>query len=158
MFRTGFGYDSHRLIEGKPLIIGGVQIEYSKGCLAHSDGDVLIHSLCDALFGAAGLKDIGTHFPDTDPQYKNISSLILLQETVKLIQQEGFTVINTDMTILLEKPKLMPYIDLIREKLSMYLQISLAEISVKAKTNEKMGFIGQEEGIVAMTMVMVEKR
>jgi 2-C-methyl-D-erythritol 2,4-cyclodiphosphate synthase len=158
MFRTGFGYDSHRLIEGKPLIIGGVQIEYSKGCLAHSDGDVLIHSLCDALFGAAGLKDIGTHFPDTDPQYKNISSLILLQETVKLIQQEGFTVINTDMTILLEKPKLMPYIDLIREKLSMYLQISLAEISVKAKTNEKMGFIGQEEGIVAMTMVMIEKR
>ena len=156
-FRAGTGYDSHRLEEGRKLYIGGVEIPHYKGCVAHSDGDVLIHALCDALFGAAGLKDIGSHFPDTDPQFQNIDSKILLSRTIALLHQQNWEINNVDSTVLLEKPKLSPYINEMIAILSSILQISPSSLSIKAKTNEKMGFVGQEDGIVAMVTVTIKK-
>ncbi|MEG1555428.1 MAG: 2-C-methyl-D-erythritol 2,4-cyclodiphosphate synthase [Bacteroidales bacterium] len=151
--RIGFGYDSHQLIGGRDLVIGGVKIPHSKGMLAHSDGDVLIHALCDALLGAAALKDIGTHFPDTDNQYQNIDSKILLFETMSLIQREGWHVNNADTTVVIETPKIAPYIDKVVANLSSLLQISSTALSIKAKTNEKLGFVGREEGVAAYAVV-----
>ena len=146
-FRIGFGYDSHRLEFGLPLRLGGVDIESERGCVAHSDGDAVIHALCDALLGAAALGDIGTHFPDNDATFKGIDSRILLQKTVELLQNENWKVNNIDVTIILEKPKLANYKPLIQNELARILQVNSSVVSVKAKTNEKMGFLGRGEGV-----------
>ena len=141
-FRVGFGYDSHRFAPGRPLVIGGVVVPYELGLAAHSDGDVLIHAVCDALLGAAGLKDIGTWFPDTDDTYKNADSTLLLAKVVEVIKERGWQVNNLDCTLVLERPKMKPHIDNIILKLSQLLDVSSENIAVKAKTNEKMGFTG----------------
>jgi 2-C-methyl-D-erythritol 2,4-cyclodiphosphate synthase len=155
IYRSGFGFDTHALIEGLPLRIGGIDILHSKGASGHSDADTLIHALCDALLGAAALGDIGTHFPDTDPQYKNIDSTILLQQVNRLIRQKGYHVVNVDSTVCLQQPKLAQYIPQIRQRISEVLEIPVEAISVKAKTSEKLGFIGREEGLSAYAVVMI---
>lgn len=152
-FRIGFGYDSHRFAPERPLVIGGIRIPYELGLAAHSDGDVLIHALCDALLGAAGLKDIGTYFPDTDKQFENIDSTLLLQKVVDLLHEKGWLVNNVDCTLILEKPKMKPYIDGMINRLSELLQIDHSQMAIKAKTNEKMGFVGRGEGIAATAIV-----
>ena len=152
-FRVGFGYDSHRFAPGRPLVIGGVVIPYELGLKAHSDGDVLIHAVCDALLGAAGLKDIGTWFPDTDDTYKNADSTQLLAKVLEVIHGKGWVVNNLDCTLVLEKPKMKPYMDEIVLKLSQLLDLSSECIAVKAKTNETMGFTGAGEGIAAVAAV-----
>lgn len=156
-YRVGFGYDSHRFATGIPLFLGGVNIPFEKGCVAHSDGDVLIHALCDALLGAAALDDIGTHFPDKDSAFKNIDSTILLKKVVGMVHSKGFQIQNMDVSILLECPKLAPFVSLIRQSLSKILEIEETGISIKAKTNEKMGFVGREEGIAVYVVVMIKK-
>lgn len=156
-FRVGFGFDVHQLTAGRDLIIGGVNIPHTKGALGHSDADVLIHAICDALLGAAGLKDIGTYFPDTSAEFKGIDSCILLERVVELISQKGFTIGNVDSSLVLESPKIKPFIDQMRNTLSLLLKISIDEISIKATTNEKMGFIGREEGVAAYAICMIEK-
>lgn len=152
-FRVGFGYDSHRFAPGRPLVIGGIVIPYELGLAAHSDGDVLIHAVCDALLGAAGLKDIGTWFPDNDDTYKNADSTQLLAKVVEVVGEKGWTVNNLDCTLVLERPKMKPYVDDIILKLSQLLHVSPENIAVKAKTNEKMGFTGAGEGIAAVAAV-----
>ena len=154
-FRVGFGYDSHRLAEGLPLVLGGVRIPSDRGCVAHSDGDAVIHALCDALLGAAALDDIGTHFPDTDPAYKGIDSTRLLQETVALLRTKGWRVNNTDITIILEKPKLADHKPLMRTRLSQLMEVAEDAVCVKAKTNEKMGFVGAGEGVTVTAAVSI---
>jgi len=156
-YRVGFGYDSHRFATGIPLFLGGVNIPSEKGCVAHSDGDALIHAICDALLGAAALDDIGTHFPDNDPSLKNIDSTILLKKVVEILHTQGFQIQNMDASILLECPKLAPFVSLIRQSLSKILEIEETGISIKAKTNEKMGFVGREEGIAVYVVVMIKK-
>lgn len=156
-FRVGFGYDSHRFAPGRPLVIGGIVIPYELGLAAHSDGDVLIHAVCDALLGAAGLKDIGTWFPDNDDTWKGADSTVLLAKVMDLLSERGWQVNNLDCTLVLEKPKMKPHIDDIAAKLSSILQISQDQIAVKAKTNEKMGFTGAGEGIAAMAAVTLRK-
>ncbi len=156
-FRVGFGYDSHRFAPGRPLVIGGVVVPYELGLAAHSDGDVLIHAVCDALLGAAGLKDIGTWFPDTDDTYKNADSTLLLAKVVEVIKEKGWLVNNLDCTLVLERPKMKPHIDNIILKLSQLLDVSSENIAVKAKTNEKMGFTGAGEGIAAVAAVTLRK-
>lgn len=156
-FRVGFGYDSHRFAPGRPLVIGGVVVPYELGLAAHSDGDVLIHAVCDALLGAAGLKDIGTWFPDTDDTYKNADSTLLLAKVVEVIKERGWQVNNLDCTLVLERPKMKPHIDNIILKLSQLLDVSSENIAVKAKTNEKMGFTGAGEGIAAVVAVTLRK-
>lgn len=156
-FRVGFGFDVHQLTEGRDLIVGGVKIPHSKGALGHSDADVLIHAICDALLGAAGLKDIGTYFPDTSSEFKGIDSKLLLERVVELLSQKGFSIGNVDSSLVLEKPKIKPYIDLMRNTLAPVLRIHVDEISIKATTNEKMGFIGREEGIAAYAVCMIER-
>lgn len=155
--RVGLGYDSHRLGENRKLVLGGIEIPFTKGCIAHSDGDVLLHAIGDALLGSLALKDIGTHFPDHDPQYKNMDSRILVAHIVSLIHREGWRVHNLDATIVAEQPKISPYVDAITDVLVSLLKIPSRQISVKAKTNEKLGFIGREEGIAAMAIVTVTK-
>ena len=154
-FRVGFGYDSHRLAEGLPLVLGGVGIPSDRGCVAHSDGDAVIHALCDALLGAAALDDIGTHFPDTDPAYKGIDSTRLLQETVALLRTKGWRVNNADITIILEKPKLADHKPLMRTRLSQLMNVPEDAVCVKAKTNEKMGFVGAGEGVAVTAAVTI---
>jgi 2-C-methyl-D-erythritol 2,4-cyclodiphosphate synthase len=154
-YRIGQGYDIHRLIPGKPLMIGGVPIDSPVGSEAHSDGDVLLHSLIDALLGACGLGDIGDHFPPSDDRYKNISSLMLLQQVLPLIRQAGFQLVNLDATVFLEKPKLGPYKLRIRELLAQHLQLSLDCISFKAKTAEKFPPVGTQEAIAASVTVLL---
>lgn len=154
-FRVGFGYDSHRLEPGLKLRLGGVDIESDRGCVAHSDGDALIHALCDALFGAAGLEDIGTHFPDTDPAYKGVDSTILLQKAVEILHLSGWQVNNADLTIILERPKLSPYKLLIKSRIAKILRVSEDVVAVKAKTNEKMGEVGRGEGVAATAIVSI---
>ena len=156
-FRVGFGYDSHRFAPGRPLVIGGVVIPYELELKAHSDGDVLIHAVCDALLGAAGLKDIGTWFPDTDDTWKSADSAILLSKVVSVVKEKGWEVNNLDCTLVLEKPKMKPYIDPIIERLSQLLGIEAENIAVKAKTNEKMGFTGAGEGIAAVAAVTLRR-
>ena len=156
-FRVGFGYDSHRFAPDRPLVIGGVAIPYELGLAAHSDGDVLLHAVCDALLGAAGLKDIGTWFPDTDDTYKNVDSTQLLAKVVEVIHAKDWMVNNLDCTLVLEKPKMKPYIDDIIAKLSQILDTPTENIAVKAKTNEKMGFTGAGEGIAAVAAVTLRK-
>lgn len=156
-FRVGFGYDSHRLAAGLKLRLGGVDIASDRGCVAHSDGDAVIHALCDALLGAAALGDIGTHFPDNDMAFKGIDSTILLRRTVELLHQKGWQVHNADVTIVLERPKLMDYKPLMQKCLAELLQIPVDAVSVKAKSNEGMGFTGHGEGVAVMAAVTVVK-
>jgi len=152
-FRIGHGYDVHRLGEERELILGGVKIPSAKGCIAHSDGDVLIHAICDALLGAASLGDIGTHFPDSDPQYKNISSVVLLEQVVDLLNQKNYKINNIDSTIAAQKPKLAPYMEQIKTSLAKILKTDA--ISVKATTTEKLGFVGAEQGITAYAVALI---
>ncbi|MDT8401037.1 MAG: 2-C-methyl-D-erythritol 2,4-cyclodiphosphate synthase [Bacteroidales bacterium] len=155
--RTGQGIDFHKLVEGRLLWLGGISIPSGKGCLAHSDGDVLIHAICDALLGAAGLRDIGYHFPDTDEKYKGIDSRILLKETLALIRAKGFQIINIDSTICLEEPRLSAYIEKMKISLAEICSIEKELVSVKATTTEKMGFAGRGEGVAAIANVLLEK-
>ena len=156
-FRVGFGYDSHRFAPDRPLVIGGVVIPYELGLAAHSDGDVLLHAVCDALLGAAGLKDIGTYFPDTDSAWKNADSTMLLTKVVDLISDKSWKVNNLDCTLVLEKPKMKPHVDQIIIRLAELLRVEPDRIAVKAKTNEKMGFTGAGEGIAAVAAVSLIK-
>jgi 2-C-methyl-D-erythritol 2,4-cyclodiphosphate synthase len=155
--RIGQGIDFHRLAPGLDLWLGGVKIPSEKGCVAHSDGDTLLHAVCDALLGAAGLNDIGHHFPDTNEEFKNIDSKILLRKTILLIAGKGYKIINIDCTICLEKPRISPYISEIKEVISGITGISLQDVSVKATTTEKLGFTGREEGMAAFAVVLLEK-
>ncbi|MGI8952648.1 MAG: 2-C-methyl-D-erythritol 2,4-cyclodiphosphate synthase [Chitinophagaceae bacterium] len=154
--RIGFGVDFHQLIEGRNLWIGGVQVPHSKGALGHSDADVLLHAICDAMLGAACLGDIGTHFPDTANEFKNIDSKILLQKTYALIAKENYQIINIDSSICLETPKIKNFIPQMQQAISPILKISINQISIKATTTEKMGFIGREEGLVAYATVLLQ--
>jgi len=153
--RIGQGIDFHRLEKGLNFWLGGISVPSEKGCVAHSDGDVLLHAICDALLGAAGLRDIGFHFPDTDDEYKNIDSKILLKKTISLIKTKNFKVINIDSTVCLEKPKISPFIPEMREVISSIVGIETENISIKATTTEKMGFTGREEGVAAMAVVLL---
>jgi len=155
--RTGFGYDSHRLVEGRPFMLGGIAIPHDKGGLGHSDADVLLHAICDALLGAVALRDIGLHFPDTDAAWKDADSRKLLAHVVKLLREKGWTVGNMDCTVVLEKPKLRPHVDAMRAAIAELLGTDQDAVSVKASTNEKMGFVGREEGVCAYAIVLVEK-
>lgn len=155
--RVGFGFDVHQLQEGRDLVIGGITIPHHKGALGHSDADALIHAICDALLGAAGLKDIGTYFPDTSSEFKGIDSTILLSRVVNLLQLEGYTIGNVDASLVLEKPRVKPHIDAMREKLATVMGISIGDISIKATTNEKMGYVGREEGVAAYAVTLIEK-
>ncbi|HBJ77043.1 MAG TPA: 2-C-methyl-D-erythritol 2,4-cyclodiphosphate synthase [Porphyromonadaceae bacterium] len=156
-FRIGQGYDVHQLVEGRELWIGGIKIEHNKGLLGHSDADVLIHSLCDALLGAARLGDIGLHFPDTDPKYKNIDSKVLLLEVMNLLRDKGLDLVNADITLCAEKPKIKPYIPQMIATLSKTMNVEEEQISIKATTTEKLGFVGREEGMACFAVVLLEK-
>ncbi len=155
--RVGFGYDMHRLQEGRVLWIGGVKIDYSKGLYGHSDADVLIHAICDALLGAANLRDIGHNFPDNDNEYKDIDSKILLKRTVNLLHKKEFSIGNIDVTICAEEPQLNPFIPEIQKTLADILAIDTDNVSVKATTSERMGFVGRKEGITAYAVVLIQK-
>lgn len=155
--RVGFGYDSHRLVEDRPLMLGGLHVPHTLGSLGHSDADVLLHALCDALLGALAMGDIGAHFPDTDPAYKDADSRKLLAAVVALIQGKGWTVGNVDCTVVLERPKLRPHIDTMRTIIAELLGVALDAVSVKATTNEKMGFAGREEGVCAYAVALLER-
>ena len=155
--RVGFGYDMHRFQEGRNLWIGGVKINYSRGLYGHSDADVLIHAICDALLGAANLRDIGYNFPDNDDEYKNIDSKILLENTVSLLLRNEFSIGNIDTTICAEEPKLNPYIPEIQKTLASILAIDAENVSIKATTSERMGFVGRKEGIAAYAVVLIQK-
>ena len=154
-FRIGFGYDVHRLQEGIPFWLGGVKIEHHQGALGHSDADVLLHAICDALLGAAALGDIGEHFPDTDPAYRGISSSILLQRTIQLIRSKGYEVGNIDTTVCLQTPKIKPYIPEMRTQIAQLMNVSEEVVSVKATTEEKLGFTGRQEGISAYAVALI---
>ncbi len=156
--KVGFGYDMHQLIEGRDLIVGGVKIEHLKGLQGHSDADVLIHAICDALLGAANLRDIGYNFPDTSADFKNIDSAILLRQTVELLKNKGYSIGNVDSTICAEKPKLNPHIATMQQRLAEVMGIDIDDISIKATTSEKMGFVGREEGIAAYAVVLIQKK
>lgn len=155
--RIGMGYDVHRLTEGRELWLGGVRIEHSMGLLGHSDADVLIHAICDALLGAAAMRDIGYHFPDTSGDFLNIDSKILLKKTAQFIRQQGYEIGNVDATVCAQKPKLSPYIGQMRETLAQVLGISQGDVSIKATTTERLGFTGREEGISAYAVALLEK-
>ena len=157
MYRIGSGIDFHQLVEGRDLWIGGIKIPHHKGSLGHSDADVLLHAICDALLGALALGDIGEHFPNNDPAYKNIDSKILLENCYKLIRQKNYRVINVDSTVCLETPKIRKHSVAMREVIARILQITTDDVSVKATTTEKMGFAGREEGLVAYATVLLEK-
>lgn len=156
-YRTGIGYDVHQLKDGLPFYLGGVRVEHSKGAVGHSDADVLIHAICDALLGAANLGDIGKHFPDTEPKYKGIDSKILLKETYNLLINKGYAIENIDTVLCLQKPKVAPYLPLMRETLSNVLGIDEDDISIKATTTEHLGFEGREEGVSALATVLIKK-
>jgi len=156
-FRIGSGIDFHQLAEGRKLFIGGVEIPHNKGSLGHSDADVLLHAICDALLGALALGDIGIHFPNTSPEYKDIDSKILLQLCYDKIKEAGYHVVNVDSTVCLEAPKIKPHVTAICDCIAGILEISTGDVSVKATTTEKMGFAGREEGLVAYATVLLEK-
>ncbi|MDQ3072667.1 MAG: 2-C-methyl-D-erythritol 2,4-cyclodiphosphate synthase [Bacteroidota bacterium] len=156
-YRIGFGYDVHRLEDGEHLFLGGISIPSGKRAVGHSDADVLIHALCDALLGAANLGDIGQHFPDTDAAYKGIDSKILLQQVMDLVRGKGFLLGNADMTVCLEKPKVMPHASAMQEALAKVMKCDADCLSIKATTNEKLGYIGREDGICAYAVVLLEK-
>jgi 2-C-methyl-D-erythritol 2,4-cyclodiphosphate synthase len=156
--RIGSGYDVHRLVEGRRLVLGGVDIPFSRGLLGHSDADVLLHAICDALLGAAALGDIGQHFPDTDRKYEDIDSLILLQQVGHSVREHGWTIVNLDSTIVAQKPKLAPYIPAMTANIARTLGIGTEQVSVKATTTEGLGFEGQEQGISAQAVVLIENK
>lgn len=155
--RIGYGIDFHQLVEGRDLWIGGVQIPHHKGALGHSDADVLLHAICDALLGAAYLGDIGVHFPDTSAEFKNIDSKILLARTKQLIAAEGYTIVNIDASLCLEAPKIKPFIPQMQLTIAQILSIDIRDISIKATTTEKMGFVGREEGLVAHAVCLLSQ-
>ena len=154
--RIGHGYDTHRFVGGRPLVLGGVNVPHDKGLLAHSDGDVVIHALCDALLGAAALGDIGAHFPDTDKDFENIDSRVLLRRTGSLLAQKSYALANADVTIIAEEPKMAPHIDAMRDNLAADLAVAMDALNIKATTNEKMGFIGNREGIAVHAVVLLK--
>lgn len=156
--RIGIGFDVHQLVEGRELWLGGVNIPAAKGALGHSDADVLLHAICDAILGALALGDIGKHFPDTDNSFKGIDSKILLQKVVGLIDEKGYRVGNIDSSLCVEKPKVMPYAEQMRLTIANICSVGIDDVSVKATTNEKMGFIGREEGLVAYAVVLLLKK
>ena len=155
--RIGIGYDVHQLLEGEPLWLGGVLIPHEKGLLAHSDGDVLLHAICDALLGAAKLRDLGTHFPDTSAEYKNIDSKILLAKTHQLVIEKGYLLLNLDSVIVAQRPLLKGYIPAMELIISTILNVDLDQVSIKATTTERLGFEGREEGISAQAVVLLER-
>jgi len=157
-YKIGFGYDVHQFTDGRKLILGGVEIPFEKGLKGHSDADALLHSICDAVLGALALGDIGKHFPDTDPKYKGIDSTLLLKEVNRLAENEGYKIGNIDSTIVLQRPKLRPFIDKMQKKIASILYCNLDQISVKATTSEWMGFVGEEKGIKVISMVLMVKR
>ena len=154
--RIGYGYDVHQLERGKPFWLGGIKIPHTHGAVGHSDADVLIHAIADALLGAANLRDIGYHFPNTDPQYKNIDSKILLEKTMDLLRAKKYQIVNIDSTLCLEEPKINPHIPAMKQTLANVLKISEELISIKATTSERMGFVGREEGVVAQAVVLIQ--
>ena len=156
--RIGQSQDIHKLVEGRDLIIGGVNIPFEKGLLGHSDADVLLHAIIEALIGAMGLKDIGTHFPDSDPKYKGVSSLLLLDETYKLLVENNYKVVNIDCLIVIEKPKMAPYIDKMRENIAKHLSCSIEQINVKATCAEGLGFIGKGDGALAQCVCLIDDK
>ena len=155
-FRIGFGVDFHQLAEGRELWLGGVLVPHTKGAFGHSDADVLLHAVCDALLGAACLGDIGVHFPDTDASYKNIDSKILLQKTIELIKNEGYVIVNIDSTLCLQEPKIKPYVEQMRRAIAEVAGLTEKLVSIKATTTEQMGFVGRKEGVVAYATVLLE--
>lgn len=156
--RVGFGFDVHQLKTGRSLWLGGIQLQHEKGAVGHSDADVLIHAICDALLGAAGLRDIGFHFPDTSSEFKGIDSKILLGRVNDLLRKEGFSIGNIDCTLVLEKPKINPHIQQMKETLAGVLKLDTGDIAIKATTNEKMGYVGREEGVCAYAVALIEKK
>jgi 2-C-methyl-D-erythritol 2,4-cyclodiphosphate synthase len=155
--KVGFGFDVHQLKENHPFIVGGVNLEHHSGAFGHSDADVLLHAICDALLGAANLRDIGFHFKNTDPQWKGISSLILLKETVKLLKEKNYEIGNVDAMLCIEAPKINPHIPAMQKNIADAAGIDVEDISIKATTNEQMGFIGREEGVVAYAVCLIQK-
>ena len=155
MFRIGQGFDVHEFAENRPLIIGGVTIPHKKGLIGHSDADVLLHTVTDALLGAIGEGDIGRHFPDTDPTFKDADSAVLLQHVWKLVKEKGFTLGNADCTIMAQRPKMAPYIGQMRERIAELLDADVSQVNVKATTTERLGFVGREEGIAAQAVVLL---
>ncbi len=156
--RVGMGYDVHKLTENRDFILGGVKIPWELGLLGHSDADVVVHAIMDALLGAAALRDIGRHFPDTDPKYKGISSILLLREVGRLLQEAGYTIVNIDATIIAQKPKLLPYIDTMIENVAKALALDVDQVNIKATTEEGLGFTGTLEGISAHAICAIEKK
>ena len=155
--RVGMGYDVHRLTEGRELILGGVKIPWEMGLLGHSDADVVVHAIMDAILGAAALRDIGRHFPDTDPQYKGISSILLLKKVGEFLKEKGYSIVNIDATIIAQKPKLLPYMDTMIENVAEALKLSADQVNIKATTEEGLGFTGEGLGIASNAIGMIEK-
>lgn len=155
--KVGFGYDVHQLQEGSPFVVGGVTLDHHSGAFGHSDADVLVHAICDAILGAANLEDIGYHFPNTDEQWKGISSLVLLKECVRLIAEKGWSIGNVDAMLCLEAPKIKPYIPAMKEAIAAAASLDVDDISIKATTSETMGFVGREEGVVAYAVCLISK-
>jgi 2-C-methyl-D-erythritol 2,4-cyclodiphosphate synthase len=155
--KVGFGFDVHQLKDQHPFVVGGVTLDHHKGAFGHSDADVLLHAICDALLGAANLRDIGFHFKNTDPQWKGISSMVLLKETVRLLSEKGWQIGNIDAMLCLEAPRINPHIPQMQQNIAAGAGISVEDISIKATTNEQMGFIGREEGVVAYAVCLIEK-
>ena len=158
MFRVGMGFDVHRLVEGRPLWLGGVNIPWERGLLGHSDADVAIHALCDALLGAAALRDIGYHFPDTDPQYKGIDSRLLLRHVMRLVGEKGYRLGNCDITICAERPKINPHIPAMQRELAVCMACDVSQVSIKATTTEGLGYTGRGEGMSAYAVVLLEPK
>lgn len=158
MIRVGMGYDVHRLTENRDMILGGVKIPWEKGLLGHSDADVLVHAVMDALLGAAALGDIGKHFPDTDPAYKGISSILLLEHVTELLDRHGYGIGNIDATIIAQKPKMAPHIPQMRENMARAMGIDISRLNIKATTEEGLGFTGREEGIVSQAICLLEEK
>lgn len=156
--RIGFGYDVHPLGEGRELWLGGIKLEFDKGCVGHSDADVLLHAICDALLGAANLRDIGFHFPNTNPKYKGADSKLLLKEVVRLLKEHNYAIGNVDATLSLEAPKINPHIHAMQQVLAPLMEISEQDISIKATTNEKLGYVGRGEGVNAYAVALIYKK
>lgn len=156
-FRVGLGYDVHKLVEGEDFWLGGIKVDHTKGAIGHSDADVLLHSICDALLGAANLRDIGFHFPDTSADYKGIDSKILLADVVKLVMDKGYHISNVDCTIALQQPKISPYIEDMKLTISKIMKLDIEDVSVKATTTERLGFEGREEGVSAQVVTLLYK-
>ena len=156
--KVGFGFDVHQMKEGHPFIVGGVRLDHHAGAFGHSDADVLVHAICDAILGAANLEDIGFHFPNTDPKWKGVSSLLLLEECVRLITEKGYTLGNIDSMLCLEAPKIKPYIPAMKTHIAKAAGLDVEDISIKATTNETMGFVGRQEGVVAYAVCLIAKQ